>query len=185
MVALKQAERADFPKFNFEKHDMYRIHLYKDDYKDQVVELVLSIQQNEFNIPVTLDGQPDLKSPETFYRHGASAFWVALDNDEVIGTIGLLDIGNAQGVIRKMFVKKEHRGRDKAVAQLLLDELEHHCRKNGIRELLLGTINILKAAQSFYVRNGFSPIDKALLPATFPIMSVDDLFFRKVLIIGL
>ncbi|HYF31729.1 MAG TPA: GNAT family N-acetyltransferase [Chitinophagaceae bacterium] len=160
---------------------MYTITPYEARYKDKVANLVLAIQQKEFNLPVTLEGQPDLCNPETFYKNGQSCFWLAVEKENVIGSIGLLDIDNGQGVIRKMFVEKSNRGKDKAVAQNLYNTLEQHCKNNHINELFLGTINVLQAAQHFYIRNGFQVVRKDLLPGTFPVMSVDDLFFRKLL----
>ncbi len=42
--------------------------------------------------------------------------------DEVVGSIGLIDIGNNCGVIRKMFVRHSHRG-GKGVSSNLLRRL--------------------------------------------------------------
>ena len=52
-----------------------------------------------------------------FFRRGAGDLWVAVAGDKVVGTIGLVDIGNGQGAIRKMFVDCAYRGREAAVAQ--------------------------------------------------------------------
>src|SRR5690348_12252411 len=71
---------------------------------DGVAALILSIQQAEFAIPITLADQPDLLDVAGFYQRGDGQFWVALDKDLVVGTIGLLDIGNREGALRKMFV---------------------------------------------------------------------------------
>ena len=38
--------------------------------------------------------QPDLLQIPQFYQSGAGNFWVALDGEEVVGTVALLDIGN-------------------------------------------------------------------------------------------
>jgi hypothetical protein len=37
-------------------------------------------------------------------------FWVALYEGKVVGNISLLDIGNQQVALRKMFVEKEFQG---------------------------------------------------------------------------
>src|ERR1700674_5856438 len=70
-----------------------------------VVELILSIQQ-EFDIPITLNDQPDLLDIPGFYQQNRGNFWVALADTRVVGTIALQDIGNAQGALQKCSFKR-------------------------------------------------------------------------------
>ena len=155
-----------------------QIQVYDKKYQQQVIDLILNIQQNEFNVPVTLQDQPDLLDVENFYFKKNGNFWIALDENKVIGTIALIDIDNKQSCIRKMFVDKDYRGREKAVAQSLLDVLITWCEEKDIREIYLGTINSMLAAHKFYTRNGFVEINKTELPSTFPVMKVDNMFFK-------
>jgi hypothetical protein len=39
-----------------------------------------------------------------FYQRGSGAFWIALEGEQVVGSIGLLDIGSDQAALRNMFV---------------------------------------------------------------------------------
>jgi hypothetical protein len=77
---------------------------------ESVVDLVLTIQQQEFGVPITADEQPDLLNVSAYYQRAQGNFWVASDNGRIVGTIGLLDVGDAYGVLRKMFVAASHRG---------------------------------------------------------------------------
>ena len=154
------------------------IQVYDKKYQQQVIELILNIQQNEFHVPVTIKDQPDLLNIENFYCSKNGNFWIALENNEVIGTIALIDIDNDQSCLRKMFVHKDYRGKEKGVGQSLLDALIDWCRGKDIKEVYLGTIDTMLAAHKFYVRNGFIEIDKGQLPATFPVMKVDNKFFK-------
>jgi N-acetylglutamate synthase-like GNAT family acetyltransferase len=154
------------------------IDTYKENYKEGIVELILDIQQNEFHVPVTINDQPDLLDISTFYCKDNGNFWVAKDNDKVIGTIAQVDTGNSQSALRKMFVKKSYRGKEYGVGQLLLDTLIVWCREKGTREVYLGTIDVMKAAHKFYIRNGFVEIEKHQLPINFPVMKVDNKFFK-------
>ena len=76
-----------------------------------VLGLILAIQNGEFGIPISADQQPDLRAIPQFYQSGAGGFWVARCGLDIVGTIGLKDIGNAEGALRKMFVVAAHRGR--------------------------------------------------------------------------
>jgi N-acetylglutamate synthase-like GNAT family acetyltransferase len=144
-----------------------------------VARLVLAIQQGEFAIPATYEGQPDLQDIAGFFRRGGGEFWVALAGAAPIGCIGLLDIGGGQACLRKMFVEQAWRGKDKGVAQALLDTLLAHAARHGLDDIFLGTIDKFVAAQHFYRKNGFVEIVESELPAAFPRMHVDTMFFRR------
>ena len=95
---------------------------YSKEYQAQVVDLILHIQQKEYNVQITKEDQPDLFTIEEFYQTGNGNFWVAICDDKVVGTISLLDIGNHQVALRKMFVNKEYRGAKYKTASLLLEK---------------------------------------------------------------
>jgi GNAT superfamily N-acetyltransferase len=145
----------------------------------QVIDLILPIQQLEFNVPTNLAAQPDLLDIERYYRQSGGGFWGAMDaQQQVVGTIALIRFQKDAGAIRKMFVKKEFRGKEFGVASRLLGMLIGHSRENGIKDLYLGTVDVMKAALRFYEKNGFTRIDKQDLPASFPLMKVDTLFYH-------
>ncbi|MEP6724218.1 MAG: GNAT family N-acetyltransferase [Bacteroidota bacterium] len=154
------------------------IEVYSKEYEQQVIDLILDIQQNEFGVPVTIADQPDLLNVENFYCKGKGNFWIATENKKLIGTIALIDIGNRQSALRKMFVHAAYRGKDKGKGQLLLDHVTNWCKEKGIDEIYLGTFDRLLAAQKFYLRNGFVEVEKQSLPHNFPLMQVDNMFFK-------
>ncbi|MEK6730948.1 MAG: GNAT family N-acetyltransferase [Pseudomonadota bacterium] len=151
---------------------------YLDDYRDQIIDLILKIQTEEFGVSISLDDQPDLKTIHRFYQKEDGNFWVALHGDRVVGTIALLDIGNKQAALRKMFVDGDYRGKEKGVAHALLGELIAWCKNKKFQEIYLGTTSAYLAAHRFYEKNGFEEIPKSLLPASFPVMQVDSKFYR-------
>ena len=144
----------------------------------QIIDLIIPIQQIEFNVPVTLNDQPDLLDIESYYIKPGGNFWGAIQNGEVIGTIALINTGHSACAIRKMFVKKEFRGKGFNIAQRLLEELLAFCYANKIQDVYLGTVEVLKAAQRFYERNGFNKIAVDALPEYFPRMAADDVFYH-------
>lgn len=154
------------------------IHEYAELYKQEVISLILNIQQKEFNIPITIEEQPDLMDIPEFYQIEKGNFWVATFEGAVVGTIALLDIGHSQGGLRKMFVDEKYRGKTYAVGQALLDTLFIWTEEMKYKEIFLGTTRKFIAAQKFYVKNGFTEIEKASLPSQFPIMPVDVKFYK-------
>ena len=144
-----------------------------------VASLIVPIQREEFGISITLADQPDLADIPGFYQRGAGNFWVALDASEVVGTIALLDLGNSQGALRKMFVAPAFRGREHGTARMLLDVLLDWCRAHRLHEVFLGTTERFLAAHRFYEKNGFREIARANLPPAFPVMAVDTRFYTR------
>ena len=161
---------------------MITIQPFENQDTDQIVNLILTIQQKEFNVPITINEQPDLLNIPTFYQQGKGNFWVAKSEGEVIGTIALIDCGENIGAIRKMFVKKEFRGKEFGIAQQLFDILNEAAKQANMTNIYLGTLERLKAAIRFYERNGFTLINKENLPKVFPIMAVDTHFFEQKII---
>ncbi len=146
-------------------------------YSDQLIDLILTIQQKEFNVPITIEDQPDLKEVESFYMEPGGNFWGAFIDGELVGSIALVKFDERAGAVRKMFVKKEFRGKELNIAQELLEVLISFCHENGIDAIYLGTVNILKAAMRFYERNHFLQVEKEDLPAQFPLMNSDNIFY--------
>ena len=155
------------------------IKTYEEAHKEQIASLIINIQRGEFNVPITLADQPDLANIPSFYQVKNGDFWVAEnDEGEVVGTIALIDIGNNEGTIRKMFVHKDFRGKTYGVAQALFNALFEKAKKHHMNALYLGTIERLAAAIRFYERIGFTPIEKQDLPKSFPLMTVDTHFYQ-------
>ncbi|MBN9380977.1 MAG: GNAT family N-acetyltransferase [Chitinophagaceae bacterium] len=154
------------------------IRLLSNEYCARAVDLILPIQQKEFNVPITLEQQPDLLDIEGFYIRPGGGFWGAFSQGKLVGTIALIDIGHHAGAIRKMFVKQEFRGKQFGIAQRLLETLVEYCVSHQMADLYLGTVNVMKAAHRFYERNGFRRMEKGALPGYFPLMSADNLFYH-------
>lgn len=155
---------------------------FRPEHEDGVLELILGIQRGEFGMSITAEQQPDLRRIPSFYQVGHGNFWVALAGRRVVGTIALLDIGSAQGALRKMFVHREFRGREAGTAKALLDTLVARCEARGLTEIFLGTTPHFLAAHRFYERSGFTEITKSALPPAFPVMEVDTKFYRRGLV---
>ena len=141
--------------------------------------MIVGIQHGEFNVNITAEDQPDLKNIPNFYQTGKGNFWIALFNHKVVGTISLVDIGNNQVGLRKMFVKDGFRGKPLFTGQALMDIAYTWCTKKGIKQIFLGTVPHYFAAHRFYERNGFKQLQKSQLPKAFHIMNADKLFYFR------
>lgn len=157
---------------------MIEIREYEARFEDEIVALIVGIQRGEFGIDITAEDQPDLRRVPSFYQRGAGNFWIAVDGGRLAGTLALLDIGDGQAAIRKMFVARDYRGARHGTARRLLEALFERARRHRIEEIFLGTTVHYHAAHRFYEKHGFTRIEKAALPASFPVMEVDTLFYR-------
>lgn len=142
-----------------------------------VFDVIVPIQREEFGIAITAAEQPDLAAIPDFYQRGNGNFWVAKQGEQVVGTIGLKDIGDGLAALRKMFVAAPFRGREFGVAARLLAELLDGARAKGVQRIYLGTTDKFLAAHRFYEKHGFSEVAKDSLPASFPLMAVDSKFY--------
>ncbi|WP_231037509.1 bifunctional helix-turn-helix transcriptional regulator/GNAT family N-acetyltransferase [Pectinatus frisingensis] len=150
---------------------------YTSIYRREIIDMILKIQRDEFKLPISIKDQPDLEDIDNFYQKRGE-FWVAINENEVIGSIGIIDIGNGNAVLRKMFVKEEYRGKDKGISAKLLTQLLKWAAQNNFCRIFLGTTLQFLAAHRFYEKNQFVEISKDELPNNFPIMEVDKKFYR-------
>ncbi|MHC5278784.1 GNAT family N-acetyltransferase [Listeria kieliensis] len=156
-----------------------QIKSYEEKYRDQLIKLVLGVQQDEFGVAITLDDQPDLKDISNHYMNGLGHFWVAVQDDKVVGTIGVLFLENGNVAIRKLFTDAKYRGKEYQTGQKLLDTLEAFCIENGKKSIYLGTTDKFKAAHRFYEKNAYDEINKTDLPVDFHVLAVDSKFYQK------
>ncbi|RFS14700.1 bifunctional helix-turn-helix transcriptional regulator/GNAT family N-acetyltransferase [Emticicia sp. C21] len=174
LLALEEFEHFmdnnDFKKQYYEtfeeiKENSIEIKLFEEKYQQQVEDMVLSIQNGEFNLGLTAQRQPDLHNLKAFYNDKGNWLWVALNkSDELVGTIGLERLNDKQSVLRKMFIKKEYRGKPFGLAQKLFEILVKEAKHQEFKEILLDTPLVTHAAHRFYERNGFELITNNLVP---------------------
>lgn len=155
-----------------------RIIEYQEQYTSQLIELILGIQVGEYEIATSLEAQPDLLKIPEFYQANHGNFWLALDDEKVVGTISLKIFSPTQGALRKMFVADGYRGKPYNIAQQLFERLHATAKEQRLTTIYLGTTDKYLAAHRFYEKNGFKLINKTQLPEEFPIVLVDNRFYR-------
>lgn len=144
---------------------MITISAYHPSQKQQVIDLILHIQNQEAGIGLSLSEQPDLDQIEAYYFESGGYFWTATHHQDVIGTIALHNLGNGCGVLKKFFVSQAFRSQK--VGFHLYQELLKFTAANGFHTLILDTPSVAHAAHRFYERNGFVRIEKEELPVPY------------------
>ena len=135
---------------------------YEEKYKKQIIDLILHIQNEEARIALTIEEQPDLLDIYSNYEKNGGEFWTAVENDEVIGTIALMDRGNGNSVLKKFFVRKDWRS--KKIGYELYKTLLTYVKEKNIKYIVLDTPSVAKVSHKFYERAGFKKITKEELP---------------------
>src|SRR3954447_1757624 len=91
----------------------------------------------------------DLDDPAAAY----AALWIALDDESVVGSVALRDLGDGAVQLKRMYLRPDQRGRGlgKQLLTLALD----WARRNGFKTMRLDTSERMVAAQRLYEANGF------------------------------
>lgn len=141
---------------------------YSNEYKDEVIALILDIQNNEAKIGLSLEEQPDLLDIESAYIAEGGNFWIAIDKGDVVGTIALMKFNSEWSVLKKFFVQMDYRS--KKVGLALYEQLLGYAKTKGVKHIILDTPSVAGKSHKFYERAGFKQIDKTLLtiPYSYP-----------------
>lgn len=154
------------------------IKAFQNKYQTGVIDLIAHIQEGEFNIPISLDQHQELKNIPHAFQNGKGNYWIALDGEQVIGTMAFRDIGHNELQLRDVFVHEDYRGKQKGVSKKLLDTVLTWAKEHGIRRVYLGTTAVFLAAHRFYEKNGFIEIPKEQLPEYVSCHPADTKFYK-------
>jgi N-acetylglutamate synthase-like GNAT family acetyltransferase len=150
---------------------MIRIIPYTPDHQASIDRMMQAIA-TEFPQAIS---DPGYKSAAPEY------YWVAMQGDELAGTVAL-KLERDYGVLKRMMLNRQFRGGTQGISDLLLQTAIDRCLDHKLPMLYLGTMEQMKAAHRFYEKNGFERITVQELPAGFQINPVDDVFYKKRLI---
>ncbi|CBZ49097.1 acetyltransferase, GNAT family [Streptococcus gallolyticus subsp. gallolyticus ATCC BAA-2069] len=157
-----------------------QISIFEPKFNQAVIDLILTIQQEEFSLPISLTEQPDLLDIENSYQKQGGQFWVAInERKEVLGCIGLVALEQDNVALKKMFVSKNYR--KAGLGKKLLKAFVAYCQKEQKKAIFLGTTTDFEAAQHFYRKFGFQSIESSNLPADFPRLAVDNRFYTYII----
>jgi molybdopterin-guanine dinucleotide biosynthesis protein A/GNAT superfamily N-acetyltransferase len=103
----------------------------------------------EFGFEADSALDPDLGDPAAVYRH----VWVALDGDDVVGTIALRSLDDGALELKRMYLQRCMRGR--GLGRRLLAVALASARADGATRICLDTTEGMAAARGLYERHGF------------------------------
>ncbi|CAN5911616.1 GNAT family N-acetyltransferase [soil metagenome] len=153
-----------------------RIEIYQPLFQPRIDEMMVRIQQ-EFSEQITSRHSTVL--PEVYHLPGQK-YWVAFHGEKVIGTIGLVLYENGNAVVKRMMADPSYRGKDFPTAKSLLETAFNWAHEQSVKRIYLGTMHQFIAAQKFYLKNGFTEIEKKELPPDYTLNPMDTLFYKFV-----
>lgn len=124
-------------------------------YLDNVKNLI--IEYNKFlNRDLSFQGMEDeLKHLDKKYGSGEGRLFVAInDTNDVCGCIAYHKLNDERCEMKRLFIKPDYRGHK--LGDLLIDTLINKAKQDGYKEMVLDTIEPLKAAIHLYEKHGFN-----------------------------
>ena len=152
-----------------------KIETYSGKFDDEIITLILSIQNDEAKIGLSLQEQPDLLDIHRCYQQSGGEFWIALSDGVVIGTIGLMLKKDHCAVMKKFFVKKAFRS--KKIGLALYNELLKYAISKDVHNIILDTPAVAHASHRFYEKAGFYRISTAELPVPYVYPDRDSILY--------
>lgn len=143
---------------------MITISQFEDKYTQDVIDLVLHFQNDGTRPAVTLAQQPDLLNIVGEYIDKGGNFWIARDNETLIGSIGIMPYNTEIAILKKFFVYENYQGAPYHIGRTLYNELLDFVKKKGYKTILLDTPQNTKRAHAFYEKAGFQKIDEEDMP---------------------
>ena len=124
---------------------------YNKKYQEKIVKFLEDIIVNEFGLDILEDCIEH--KDWNIYLEPKNNLLLLVDNDEIVGACGVLDVGDNTGKINLFYIKKEFRG--KGYGKLLLVKQEFFIATH-FHEVILCN-NSRFNSSSFYRKAGFEP----------------------------
>jgi N-acetylglutamate synthase-like GNAT family acetyltransferase len=150
-----------------------RITAFSPEYQTGI-DNMLDIIQTEY--AESFFHQP-VRKMEALYLQPNRYYWVALANEKVIGTVGIV-VAEGYAVLKSLFVDSVFRGEGMQVAYNLIKTATDTAKQHGAKYIYLGTMAQFKSAQRFYEKHGYNRIQINELPTDYPHNPIDTIFYR-------
>ncbi|MCM1007086.1 MAG: GNAT family N-acetyltransferase [Ruminococcus flavefaciens] len=146
---------------------MITISQFEDKYTQDVIDIVLHFQNDGTRPIVSVDDQPDLLNITDEYINRDGNFWIAKNDEILIGTIGIIPYNDEIAVLKKFFVYEKYQGTPNHIGRKLYDVLLSFAKEKGYKIILLDTPHNTERAHKFYNKAGFHEVKENELPIKF------------------
>lgn len=146
---------------------MITITQFEEKYTNDIIDLVLHFQNDGTRPLVTVADQPDLLNIREEYINAGGNFWIAKDNERLIGSVGIMPVENNIAVMKKFFVYEEYQSEPHHTGRKLYAKLLDFAKDKKFIALVLDTPHNTVRAHDFYHRAGFRQITEEELPVKF------------------
>ena len=131
-------------------------------YDTDVAALIrVNLKANNLNLPVTVYFDEGLDHLSEYYSHPYRAYYVLLENDSVIGCIGLAEykyFGEDCCELQKLYVDSAYQGQ--GLGYNLVRFIEDKAREMGYHKMYLETHTNLQTAVQLYEVCGYHQIER-------------------------
>lgn len=141
-------------------------------------DFICEIQRKEFSLESPEKYNFCIHNMTKYYcgNHNEIDFFVAFNNKNVVGSIGLRKLDDFSCELRKFYVHQNFRshGLGKKLFEIALLSVQ----ENRYERIYAGMMKEKIKAQLFYEKYGFHKITKEKLPLTFQAQSLDEIFYE-------
>ncbi len=126
---------------------------------DEIRDLIFSILKEYGLSPDPENTDSDINDIEKSYFQSGGYFEVLKSDGKIIGTWGLYPEEESTFELRKMYLKKEARGR--GLGKQMMNRMLEKARELKCERIVLETASVLKEAISMYKKYGFEKYERS------------------------
>jgi GNAT superfamily N-acetyltransferase len=142
---------------------MLKMRQIKQEDNSEVKNLISSIMRDEFVESAQSYTTDDLENTCEHYNGKNETFYVAEEaKGHIVGTVGIKNDMPHTALLRRLFLKKEFRG--KGYGSKLLQMALDFCKKHGYKKVIFRGTDAMAAAYKTCLKNGFREKDILVLP---------------------
>lgn len=153
---------------------MVKCKKFETEFTEKVRGLVLDVISGEYRLEFEEKYLRDLHDINKYYFKEGGGFWIAVERNELVGTIAL-ENNKGKYCIKRFYVRKNYRRR--GIGKDLLNLLIQFAQDNSINEIFVSTVIEMDIAAKFYKKMGFERIKE--LPKEI-VRDVDTEYFKYI-----
>lgn len=134
----------------------------------QLVDLINYCQNIEAKLDIKMAEQDDVFQIPTYYQKNGGNFWIALDGNQIVGSIAFLPLDNKTAVLKKFFTYPKYRGQPHHLGAQLYQTLLTHAKLKSFQRIVLDTPEKENRSHYFYEKQGFQQVAPKNFHADYP-----------------